>query len=240
MIYERSSGLRRKLLIPTALILVTFSMTGCAVNDMAVSVMTQNEANLATPLYEACRTGDVETIEELLKDGADAGETTYGREYPLEVYLNESYSASVEVVSDLIEHGADVNEYYLTPSVIALMQHYGRAEKEYQEIIERELEILIENDCKWQNTDNSTAYAGFSLIHFAAASDNTDFLERLLEDQRGMELIDSVTEDGYTPLHLAAMNGRTGNYEYLIQMGADTAIKDNTGKTAEEYLYLIY
>lgn len=221
---------------------VNLNYTGMALSNTAVFILTQGEGIEETPLSTACSAGNVEMIEYLLDNGADASITRSFDEYPLVIYLDEHYSESIDVVEELIDAGAYVNKgLYMTP-VNALMQHYSSADSYYRNICKQELEILLNNGAEWSDTSHSSSrlykYSGWSVIHFVAACDDYEFLVELLSCDEGRDLINSqTTDDGYTPLHLAAINGQYSNYYYLIEVGADQTIKDRFGKLASDYLY---
>lgn len=220
-----------------------YSLNDTFLSDMFISILTQNEANEATPLYTACLNENNEMTRYLLENGANPNVTRFRREYPLVLYLENSYASDESLLDLFIEKGVDLNRYEISPPMVALMKHYYRSDDESEaestenrEIIERELRVLIKNGLKWQNDDPYTQYDGYSILHFVAATDRTDFMRELLTYDNAMDYLNSQTSDGYTPLHFAAFNNEQAMYDFLIQAGADVTIRDDDGKTAEEYL----
>ncbi|XP_070774172.1 ankyrin repeat domain-containing protein SOWAHA [Enoplosus armatus] len=83
--------------------------------------------------------------------------------------------------------------------------------------------------------------SGFTALHWAAKSGNSDILEKIIDlsKQGGVDIdINAKTHGGYTPLHIAALHDQ----EYIMAMlvgecGADPSIRDNCGKKAHYYLH---
>lgn len=69
----------------------------------------------------------------------------------------------------------------------------------------------------------------FNALHAAAASGNEDVINYLLEQKMD---INAQTPDGWTPLFIAARDGRCEAAKLLIFRGADTNVQTNLGATA--------
>ena len=224
-----------------------YSLNNTFTSDIILSLISQNEYNGNTPLCTACRCENTEMIRYLLENGANPNITRFRQCYPLELFLSHSYDSDESLLELFIEKGVNVNKYEIRPPMVELMKHYdcpddeAEAEKiEKREIVEREIKILIENGVKWQNDDMNTQYAGYSILHFVAATDRTDFMKELLTYENARNYINSQTSKGYTPLHFAAFNNERDMYNLLIQEGADTSIKDDNNMLAEEYMNQTY
>ncbi|GAW18153.1 hypothetical protein ANO14919_076270 [Xylariales sp. No.14919] len=81
------------------------------------------------------------------------------------------------------------------------------------------------------NPDVKSIY-GITALHVAARDGIVDIISLLLQAGAGVD----VTEHprGWTPLFEAAVNGWAGAVQYLIEHGANTAVTDYGGWTAEE------
>ncbi len=65
-------------------------------------------------------------------------------------------------------------------------------------------------------------------MHYCAAQNFVEFLTDLVELGGSIDLID---DRGYTPLHLAAMYGRTSAVGALLKRGADPNLSAHAGDT---------
>lgn len=76
--------------------------------------------------------------------------------------------------------------------------------------------------------------AGTQPIHDAALGDNAEVIRELVA--RGAKVNARTRDEGMTALHIAALMGKMKAVEALMALGADKAIKDAKGRTAEEIL----
>lgn len=89
--------------------------------------------------------------------------------------------------------------------------------------------LLVEHNANHQINDNFN----WKPFHKCAETGNLPVLRWLLEDMKVP--INELHGNGMTALHRAVINKRESVEAYLVQQGIDTTIKDQTGKTAEEY-----
>uniref|UniRef100_A0A673WIQ3 Sosondowah ankyrin repeat domain family member Ab n=1 Tax=Salmo trutta TaxID=8032 RepID=A0A673WIQ3_SALTR len=82
--------------------------------------------------------------------------------------------------------------------------------------------------------------SGFTALHWAAKGGNTDMVRNILDISRktGTEVdVNSRTQAGYTPLHIAVIHGHDGVITLLVRdYGASVSIRDNDGKKSYHYL----
>ncbi|XP_008282572.1 ankyrin repeat domain-containing protein SOWAHA [Stegastes partitus] len=82
--------------------------------------------------------------------------------------------------------------------------------------------------------------SGFTALHWAAKDGNGQMMHKILDvcKKRGTYVnINSKAHGGYTPLHIAAIHGRTEVMVLLVQRyGASVNERDNDGKKAFHYL----
>uniref|UniRef100_A0A4W5KBP5 Sosondowah ankyrin repeat domain family member Ab n=1 Tax=Hucho hucho TaxID=62062 RepID=A0A4W5KBP5_9TELE len=82
--------------------------------------------------------------------------------------------------------------------------------------------------------------SGFTALHWAAKGGNTDIIRNILDisRKRGTEVdVNSRTQAGYTPLHIAVIHGHDGVITLLVRdYGASVNIRDNDGKKSYHYL----
>ena len=93
----------------------------------------------------------------------------------------------------------------------------------------------VENDAPLETviyfSDEERDYHGvtFNALHAAASSGNEDVINFLLENDFN---IDAQTPDGWTPLFIAARDGRTEAAKLLVFRQADLNIQTDLGATA--------
>jgi ankyrin repeat protein len=77
---------------------------------------------------------------------------------------------------------------------------------------------------------------GRTPLHYAAAGGYTDIVAKLLgRDEGGLD-IDTVSNDGTSALHEAAIHKQIPTVKKLIALGANKDLQDNKKKTAADYL----
>ncbi|XP_039519443.1 ankyrin repeat domain-containing protein SOWAHA-like [Pimephales promelas] len=82
--------------------------------------------------------------------------------------------------------------------------------------------------------------SGFTALHWAAKSGNTDMVRNIIQVSRrkghGVD-IDAKSNGGYTALHIAAIHTHTALIDVLVrEYGANGNIRDNCGKKPYHYL----
>lgn len=179
-----------------------------AQNSVAASILSQNEINEGSLLYTACKAKNYEMVKYLLMNGADPNYAGYIQEYPFEIFLSNSY-VDEDAFNLFIEKGADLEKHMVKPPIIALMSHYPRVNVDKQEIIEREVKTLISHGVSWRNETLDEQYGGYSILHFVAATNRTDFMCELLSYDEAAQYIDSRTNTGETPYDIAKQNGQS-------------------------------
>ncbi|KAK9517945.1 hypothetical protein VZT92_023277 [Zoarces viviparus] len=82
--------------------------------------------------------------------------------------------------------------------------------------------------------------SGFTALHWAAKTGNSEMIHKLVDvsGKRGTCVnVNSKAHGGYTPLHIAAMHGRSDVMVLLVQSyGGNVNERDNDGKKAFHYL----
>lgn len=194
------------------------------------------------PFHHAVMGGNIRNVLRLIELGADA----------LKVSLYEEVSAMhlaaenghVDVITLLLEHGADVNQVDregVTPVLLAAKRGHLEA-----------LRLLFKNG------GDLNALDAFGLpLHYAALGNHTNVVKFLLEKgsnifsrtsendetilhlASSLELVSFLVEHGadirardvfyHTPLHSAAKNGQTDTINYLLDQGASVNARAISG-----------
>lgn len=194
------------------------------------SVLTQSDFDRSTPLVTACEKGDLEIIEYLLENGADPNFTAGDIYYPLEAMVAKNKELGYKGLELLDDYGADFSLYTHHPLLYYLGSTFKYSEGNISDGAYEMVIYLIENDKPLVNKD------GFTLLHYMAQSDNTDFLEELLNCNEVQELINFMSDDGDTPLHMSALCENIDSYNLLVSYGADEYIENKDGDTPLDLL----
>lgn len=160
----------------------------------------------ATPLHRAAEMGHAEAVNALVSNGADIHVTTERKDGVLHSAVG-SFSVTPEVISALVAHGADVHARNIggrRPLHTAAL--YGNVA-----VIETLIRLGAEVDAREPN------YRHTPLHCCAVHSGNVNVILTLVSF--GAK-VDARSSTHRTPLHEAAMNGKTGAIETLIALGA--------------------
>jgi ankyrin repeat protein len=142
-----------------------------------------------------------------------------GGENPPKALISSASRGQLNVVSFLVEKGADVNvsdNDGQTPLI-------GAASSGNQKI----MEFLVKNNALIDAKDTSMKTA----LHHGICS-NIEIVKFLVENNASIRERDS---DGMTVLHIASKNDEVDIVEYLVGKGADLEEKDDKGFTPSEY-----
>lgn len=168
----------------------------------------------ATPLHQACRLGQDEAVDFLLSHGADPNIGDSFGETP----LFSHYCASRALMERLLQAGANPN----------LPDHKGF----YPVVLSGDPDLLVRY--------------GADPNLLVTSTNNTVFMQRMLnfgdEPDPGVQAmlkhgadIHLTTDDGYTPLMMAAECGLVELVRELVAKGANVHARDRYGKTAADY-----
>ena len=198
-------------------------------------------------LHIAAENGRVQVVGLLLDHGWDKeARNDWGRR-PLHLAAEEK--GHVEVIQLLAERGAEINcqDSFKQDTPLHHAADNGRTA-----VVQLLLSLGADPTIKNEN--------GSRPLHLAAAGGHVEVIQLLAEWQKQprfasrlplqhnaalhgvvrmeTEFLDSQDNNGDTPLHLASKRGLDRNHriaaEALIQLGADTTIKNGEGKTAKE------
>ncbi|XP_041377260.1 E3 ubiquitin-protein ligase MIB2-like [Gigantopelta aegis] len=184
-----------------------------------------------TPLMVATFRKHTEIAEYLVRAGAQLDNTdNKGRT----AVHNAAYTGQTTLIHALIGRGCDVNvmdESGDTPLHDAIAKdHIAAAER----ILTSPKVDLTKTNKRGFNPLHWTAFKGKDLGTFSGQSrSSSSRLVRIVEKilQRNKSIIDSKKEDGFTALHLAAINDHTDIARVLIKQGASVNSKANKGST---------
>ena len=188
------------------------------VNAAKVRTINTNSDNGVTPLMIAAREGRLNVVTVLIKEGVDVSLPDYDGRTALHFAAGSSEN-SCEILSCLIENGADINKGRndnQTPLMVA-------AENGHVSVAT----FLIEHgaDVDLQDNDGKTA-----LHHAFHGSDvSCEILSCLIGI--GAD-VNARTNNTGTPLMIAAEKGHINAVTSLVECGANVDLQDKDGQTA--------
>ncbi|OJG27501.1 ankyrin repeat-containing protein [Enterococcus caccae] len=184
-----------------------------------------NQTFPAGTLIQAVTDNDFEKVKTILQDKHyPIDEVNAKGESPLLISTHENF---IEIAKQLIDAGADINlQDHISDSPYLYAGAQGKTEI---------LAYMLEKQVPDQQKVNR--FGGNALIP-AAEKGHLENVKLLLKD--GRVAIDHQNNYGYTAL-IEAVALRDGSEIYqqivkvLLEGGADKTLKDNTGRTAEDY-----
>lgn len=208
-----------------------------------------------TALHAAMYRGDVMSVEELLKHGADPGTPDEEGMTPIHLAAHHGHKSCLDVVVagdlEMIDRHDNANRtpIYLALTAghteiakglikIAIDEEMGKWRKYHLLAITGDLaglEALLADDNDDTNPLKPIGPADCDItpIHLAAAGGHFDTLAFLLSKARGgancISVLDSFKR---APLHFAVGSGSAAFVSRLVQIGALVDLQDSFGKTA--------
>jgi ankyrin repeat protein len=172
-----------------------------------------------SPLLEASRVGDTESIAALLAGGADPSAAQRDGETPL---MAAARTGSVAAVKLLLEHGADPNAVEALQGQTALM--WATAEG-HLDVVDALLESGADpnlqarvSELTKRSTRTDFPTGGFTAAMWAARNGDEAIVRRLVEGGADLNLTNG---DGATAMMLAIVNDRFDLAATLVDLGAD-------------------
>lgn len=157
-------------------------------------------------------------IELLFSGGCDLNARNKRRQTPLHIGVNKGHVGVVKVLLDLSCHPSLQDSEGDTPLHDAISKKRDDM-----------LGLLLEHGADITITNNN----GFNALHHAALRGNPSAMRILLSKLPRPWIVDEKKDDGYTALHLAALNNHVEVAELLVHMGkANLDIQNVNQQTA--------
>ncbi|XP_052088264.1 uncharacterized protein LOC127725375 [Mytilus californianus] len=173
----------------------------------------KNMHRCKTPLTSACLRGDLSSISELIKSGADVNKTDDGLLVPL---LAAAYSCNWKVIDLLLENNADIN-----------FGNHGKSSPVFTattwEHIEAVKYLLAKGACVNKGKGDNTT----PLLR-ASENGKIEFVQCLFK--KGAD-VNKCNDTNMSPLHAASQHGHKQVVSFLIEHKADINICDNYNKS---------
>jgi ankyrin repeat protein len=170
----------------------------------------------AVPLYHAAMLGFRDLAEHLIAEHPEHVNAKGGDEViPMRVAARHGH---VDILSLLLEHGADVDDRNTGQTPLYRASQYGRLEAG-QFLLDRGADI------------NSHSSVGLTPLSIAANYGQVELAQMLLE--RGAR-INEPSDGGDTPLHWAVYGGEIQAVRLLLEHGADVNLREKSGETPSQ------
>jgi ankyrin repeat protein len=185
--------------------------------DWGTSMSTARpEKREAVPLYYAAMLGFRDLAEHLIAEHPEHVNAKGGRDVtPMGVAARRGH---VDILSLLLEHGADVDDRNTGQTPLYRASQSGRLEAG-QFLLDRGADI------------NSLDGVGSTPLHVAANYGRVEFAQMLLI--RGAR-INEPSDGGDTPLHWAVYGGEIQAVRLLLEHGADVNLREKSGETPSQ------
>ncbi|XP_053689884.1 E3 ubiquitin-protein ligase mind-bomb isoform X2 [Sabethes cyaneus] len=140
----------------------------------------------------------------LAKAGADLNARNKRRQTALHIAVNKGHFNVVKTLLELKCHTSLQDSEGDTPLHDAISKEHDNM-----------LSLLLDNGADITLTNNN----GFNALHHAALKGNPSAMKILLTKTNRLWIVEEKKDDGYTALHLAALNNHVEIAELLVKMG---------------------
>ncbi|XP_067045027.1 transient receptor potential cation channel subfamily A member 1-like isoform X2 [Acropora muricata] len=171
-------------------------------------------------LYQACCEGDTSVVRSLL-ELQSLREVNQLSDSGLSAMHCAARRNKKEVLQILIDNGADVNVIASMANKMLTPLHYAAWFNASGAV-----ECLIENGA---DVESSSAF-GQKPLHYVVSRASVELVEKMLT--KGKANPNSLDNQKFTPLHLAAQRGRLDILEILLAHGADFRLQNDEDETA--------
>ncbi len=159
-------------------------------------ILNRMDIDIKIPLVVACRSGNYEMVEKLLKIGADPNKYLNGNFSPLEAAFIENNENRFQIAELLISYGADVNLHGSIQSPLFLelsrLTYLSGDDAEQHKICCQSIILLL------QNGANTTNDKGDTIVHYLAAANEVTLLNELMPFCK--EHLNVQNNSGETPI----------------------------------------
>ena len=177
---------------------------------LGFSIDRRDDAGL-TPLMMAAKNDKLQAVKYLLKQGADP---SLQNNNGWNVLHCASQGGNPEVIELMLSHVTSIDS--ITKDGFTLLMIAAVTDKL------QAVKCLLKQGADPSLQDNN----GWNLLHFASRGGNPEVIELMLSL---VPSIDSVTNEGVTPLMIAAAHDKLQAAKYLLKHGADPSLQSNKG-----------
>lgn len=144
----------------------------------------------------------------------------------LHTLIDDSSITDADCAAAVVSFTGDINAYKGSFTVL----HRSITERRYQTVAALGARGDVDSD-KWSMLSGRTM---LSPLHYTGSRPDM-VAALLLAFPTVIHQLDAQNCSGATALHFAAAYGRSDNVQLLLDLGADATLRDNVGRTAEEW-----
>jgi len=176
------------------------------VKNLGIDLNKENEKGVS-PFVEACHSGSLSIVKDMVKMGADVNKVYKNRLTPLS---HAAYTSNLELIQFLIDSGADVN-YPGEYSALSIATFQANLEV---------VTLLLQNGAEFTTGDP---------LNYACANKDTDILKYF--EKYGVDP-NMLNEDGSLPVETILDNKDYQTLGYLLQLGLNIKVRNINGSSA--------
>ena len=197
--------------------LVRNCLLAVALLGAGASVAAATPAQVAA-FFRAVQLDDVKTVRELVGREVNANEINpVGGEPALVLALRED---AMKVFEALLAHpGTDLEAQAMNGNTALMMAAFKRNQPAVLALLGKGARVNR---------------PGWTALHYAAASGDDEIARLLLERKAALDAVSPRASGAYTPLMMAAREGKASTASLLLEQGADARLKNAEGLTAAQ------
>ncbi|WP_313704822.1 ankyrin repeat domain-containing protein [Massilia sp.] len=192
--------------------------SACACAGLAHAAPTPPDGAALARFFRAVQLDDAKTVQGMIGATVNANQLNpIGGEPGLVLALRED---AMRVVQVFLDHpGTNLETRAVNGNTALMMAAFKRNRAAVEQ-------LLAKGACIDQ--------PGWTALHYAAASGDDEIVRILLARGAKIDAVSPLRSGAYTPLMMAAREGKDGTALLLIGQGANAALKNSEGLTAEQ------
>lgn len=196
------------------------SILGAAVASvgLAHAALTPPDGAALARFFRAVQLDDARTVQAMIGATVNANQLNpIGGEPGLVLALRED---AMRVVQVFLDHpGTNLETRAVNGNTALMMAAFKRNRAAVEQLLAKGARI---------------DQPGWTALHYAAASGDDEIVRLLLARGAKIDAVSPLRSGAYTPLMMAAREGKDGTALLLIGQGANAALKNSEGLTAEQ------
>lgn len=196
------------------------SILGAAVASvgLAHAALTPPDGAALARFFRAVQLDDAKTVQAMIGATVNANQLNpIGGEPGLVLALRED---AMRVVQVFLDHpGTNLETRAVNGNTALMMAAFKRNRAAVEQLLAKGARI---------------DQPGWTALHYAAASGDDEIVRLLLARGAKIDAVSPLRSGAYTPLMMAAREGKDGTALLLIGQGANAALKNSEGLTAEQ------
>jgi ankyrin repeat protein len=199
-------------------ILAASAVSACACAGLAHAASRPPDGAALARFFRAVQLDDAKTVQAMIGATVNANQLNpIGGEPGLVLALRED---AMRVVQVFLEHpGTNLETRAVNGNTALMMAAFKRNRAAVEQLLAKGARI---------------DQPGWTALHYAAASGDDEIVRILLARGAKIDAVSPLRSGAYTPLMMAAREGKDGTALVLIGQGANAALKNSEGLTAEQ------